>query len=73
MLEISEHARQRLAERDITVEELEHAHAHPVGEPMPGSGSGTMVIRGTLPAGGYLKVVVAAADPKVIVSAWRED
>lgn len=73
MLEYSRHAEDRLAERGISRQDVEHAFAHQLGSPEPGNRPGNIVVTGTLPAGGSrLKIVLGGVDPnRYVVTAWR--
>jgi hypothetical protein len=72
MVVLSRHARARMAERGISLSELEHALAHQLVPPISGNQAGTVVLEGSLPGGlGILKIVVPAADHSRIVTVWR--
>jgi hypothetical protein len=70
-MRLSRHAAQRLSERGIALEDVEAVCKRPEGDPLPGSSSGSLVIVGTVLAG-RLKVVLSAADPNFVISAYWE-
>lgn len=71
VLTLTSHARVRLAERGITVEDIRSVLARPLGGPGPGI-RGTVVISGV--ARGRLLVVILGNDGGTVVTAfWRGD
>lgn len=66
--EISRHALARMTQRGITIDDLEHALAHPTGHPTPGQ-LGSIWVYGKVRGGRILKVCVSTADPNVIITA----
>jgi hypothetical protein len=71
VLRLTGHARDRLNDRGVSLDDLEYAYARRVGVPQPGSQAGTMTIVGPLPGGrGWVKIVVAGDDQTRVVSAW---
>jgi hypothetical protein len=69
MLEYSDHALQRMAERHITPDEVESALRHATGPPTPGD-NGNLVVFGYAPGQRILKIVLSA-DKKTLVSAME--
>jgi hypothetical protein len=70
MLELTAHVRERMEERGITVADLELAIRRAFGPPQPASGPGKMAYVGPASGGRRLKVVVSAADPNVVITAF---
>jgi hypothetical protein len=69
-LTYSKHARERMAEREVTEADVEAALAHPIGAPGPGE-PGTVWIRGYAVGGRILKVCVRADDHSYVITvAW---
>jgi hypothetical protein len=72
MPQFSRHARDRMAERHITEQDVVDALANQLPPPLPGNQPTTLVVLGAV-RGGILKLVVEAADQSRIVSAmWRK-
>ena len=70
-LTFSSHARLRLAERGITVQDVHNALARPLGSPGPGM-RGTIMIYG-LVRGRSLVVILGADGVTVVTAFWRGD
>lgn len=67
----SQHARDRMAERGITVIDVEEALSHPIGHPRAGQ-PGSTVIEGYAPGGRILNVCVRTTDQQFVITAyWR--
>ncbi len=74
VLKLTDHAIDRLRERGLSVDDLEHAYARRMGDFQPGTQIGSMTMVGPLPDGrGRVKIVVAADDDKRVLSAWTID
>jgi hypothetical protein len=71
-LQFSNHALQRMAQRNISREDVESALRRPSGLPRPGD-AGKLVKWGFDTFGGILKVVVLATDQSFVVSVMRPD
>ena len=63
------HAEDRLAERGITMEDIQLALSRPTGQPQPGTSQTTATV-GYASGGRRLKVVRSAADTDLVVSAY---
>lgn len=70
MLNFSRHAMDRMAEREITEDEVNAALRHTSGPPQPGD-NGNLVVRGY--AGGRILKVVLTSDQQVVVSVMELD
>jgi hypothetical protein len=66
------HAAERLAERGISLEDIDLALARTDGPPVPGSGM-TIVTVGYARGGRRLKVVRSSADTQLVISAYWLD
>lgn len=69
---LTNHARQRMAQRGITEQDIDAVMRRPIRGPLPGSGPGTVVFVGSATGGRMLKVVVSAVDPTIVVSVMWE-
>jgi hypothetical protein len=69
MLEYSDHARARMAERHITEADVESALSHSSGRPVAGD-NGRLVVFGYAPGQRILKVVLSA-DGQTVVSVMQ--
>ncbi len=66
----SKHARERMADREVSDVDVEAALSHPIGDPAPGE-PGTVWVRGYAVGGRVLKVCVRADDTSYVVTvAW---
>jgi hypothetical protein len=70
---LTTHARERLAARGLTEEDIVLAMRRRIGPPQPGARPDTVVHRGTATVGRTLKVVTDSTDYEQIVTAmWEE-
>lgn len=71
-LKLTGHARERMRQRGIRGEDLEHALSHPVGLPAPGE-FGSVWVYGIAAGGRILKVCRATDDAnRIITAVWRD-
>lgn len=69
---LTDHAQKRMAQRGITLEDIEQALNRRAGAPSPGE-PGTLWVRGYASGGRLLKVCVSATDhSNVITVAWPD-
>jgi hypothetical protein len=70
VVEFSDHARKKMAERGITEEDVEAALRRRIGDPEPGQ-PGTIWIRGYAAGSRILRVCVPVANQEfVVTAAW---
>jgi hypothetical protein len=69
--EFTRHALDRMAQRDITAEQVEQALANPAGLPNRQISDDTVMHRGFTDGGGILWIVVSGQEGRV-VSVWWE-
>ena len=64
---LSDHARKRLAERNVTIDEVEQVLRRPIGQPRAGN-NGNLVYSGRLAGGRTLDGVVTPHDRNHVVT-----
>jgi hypothetical protein len=67
-LQISSHAKERMAQRGINPADVAAALGRRIGQPQPGQ-PGTIWIRGYAAGGRILKVCVRASDEEFVITA----
>ena len=70
-MHVSNHARERMRQRGITMTDVNSALTRRLDPPLPGSGPNTVAISGYTPGGRILKLVLSS-DERVRVTAWWE-
>jgi hypothetical protein len=74
MKRLTRHARDRIDERGLSLEEIEVACSRSFAGPNPGSGIGTLEVVGPhARSGRRLKVVLSATDPDLVITAYLVD
>ncbi len=72
MLRLSKHAEERMAERDISEEDIRRALDHGSGEPRVGN-NGTIVVLGYAAHGRILKIVLTPDQEEIVTMAWPDE
>jgi hypothetical protein len=72
MPRLSKHAEERMADRDISEEDIRRALNRRSGEPRVGN-NGTIVVLGYATRGRILKVVLTPDQEEIITLAWPDE